>query len=277
MKKDKNELIKLWNKVAENFGKSGPKYWDRFGERLVELSDVKKGNNVLDIGMGRGSSLFPAAKKIGITGKAIGIDLSEVMVMKTQQKIIEYNLKNVEVFQLDAEELEFSDACFDNIIFGFGIGHIVNEDKNVKNVLRMLKENGQLSLSLWGIQKDQKWLTDIVEQFLPPKNTEKNDSKRNSNLQLNTVENVIDFLESFNLKEIEVIEENNEVVYRDKDQWWKEMWNNAVRNIIERIEKMGEDKFKEFQCKVNEGLQSFESEKGISFNMKVIYAFGKKY
>ena len=50
MDKNKNELIELWDKVALNFGSMGPRYWDRFGHRLVELSHIEEGNYVLDTG-----------------------------------------------------------------------------------------------------------------------------------------------------------------------------------------------------------------------------------
>ena len=63
MDKNKNELIELWDKVAFNFGSIGPRYWDKFGHRLVELSHIEEGNYVLDIGMGRGASLFPSKRK----------------------------------------------------------------------------------------------------------------------------------------------------------------------------------------------------------------------
>lgn len=56
--------ISTWDKVALNFGKVGPKYWDEFGSRLVELSSTSRGARVLDIGIGRGASLFPALNKV---------------------------------------------------------------------------------------------------------------------------------------------------------------------------------------------------------------------
>lgn len=56
--------ISTWDKVAPEFGKVGPKYWEEFGSRLVELSSISRGARVLDIGMGRGASLFPALNKV---------------------------------------------------------------------------------------------------------------------------------------------------------------------------------------------------------------------
>lgn len=50
----KNQMIKVWDNVAPNFGNIGPRYWDFFGGRLVELANINKGSKVLDIGTGRG-------------------------------------------------------------------------------------------------------------------------------------------------------------------------------------------------------------------------------
>jgi ubiquinone/menaquinone biosynthesis C-methylase UbiE len=53
----------------------GPDYWEYFGIKLVELSDISSESKVLDVGCGTGSSLFPAAEKTGLNGYAIGIDI----------------------------------------------------------------------------------------------------------------------------------------------------------------------------------------------------------
>lgn len=136
MKKNKIQLIETWDKAALNFGQVGPKYWDEFGQKLVELADIKEGNIVLDMGMGRGAALFPAAKKVGNNGKVIGIDISEVMVRATEESITQSGINNIEVIQMDAEELRFSSEYFNNIVSGFCIGNILGQDKKLKGLRR---------------------------------------------------------------------------------------------------------------------------------------------
>jgi O-methyltransferase/aklanonic acid methyltransferase len=50
-------------------------YWEYFGVRLVERAAIGLGADVLDVGCGTGSSLFPAAQYVGARGRAIGIDI----------------------------------------------------------------------------------------------------------------------------------------------------------------------------------------------------------
>lgn len=274
MSQDKMKLIELWNKVAFNYSKLGPNYWDKFGERLINLSHIKEGVYVLDIGTGRGATLFPASRRVGVNGKIIGIDICGNMVKMTNDEIDRQNIKNSKVLQINMEEIKFSDEYFDNIVSGFSIGYILNNNNYFKNILRMLKKDGKLSFSIWGVQKDQEWLTEIVNEYLKPNINKKVEDVVSS--KLDSVEGIRKLLKNSNLKGIEIFEEENEVVYLDENQWWDEMWNNAVRGIFESIEKLGQDKFEEFQLKVNNAMQRYKREKGICINMNVIYAIAKK-
>ena len=158
--------INIWDKVASTFGQNGPKYWLYFGNRLVELSGIKGGARVLDIGMGRGASLFPAIDKVGINGFVVGIDNSEVMVTKTYKDILDRKIYTTEVKHGNAENLDFDDDSFDNVICGFGIGYLLFSESKLSGILKVLKSDGQAAFSIWGVQEDQKWLTEIINKYI---------------------------------------------------------------------------------------------------------------
>lgn len=274
MNEKKKEIINIWDKVAPNFGKIGPEYWSDFGNRLVELSSINNGARVLDIGMGRGASLFSAINKVGKDGYVIGIDNSKVMVSETYKDILSRNTCNVEVKNMNAENLQFDDNSFDNVICGFGIGYLLFSERKLKDILRVLKNGGQVGFSIWGQQEDQKWLTEIINKYL---HTELKNKNRNSNIpKFDNVENVIKILHDSRFHNIKVHEENSDVVYKDKEEWWKEMCTNAVRGVFEQIEDLGCDIFKEFKIEVFNGLEKYNRGDGFHFNMPVIYAFGEK-
>ena len=73
----------LWDRIAPSFDRVGPRFFSDTGRRLVELARVDEGAALLDVAMGRGAILFPAAEKVGPDGRVIGIDLSPVMVRKS--------------------------------------------------------------------------------------------------------------------------------------------------------------------------------------------------
>lgn len=198
------EIIKLWDKLGKKFGCVGPTYWDDFGRRLVSLSSIKEGDYVLDIGIGRGAVLFPAAKKVKNKGKVWGVDVSSVMVYETEKEIKNNNLENIEVLCMDGANLNFKEDTFDVVTSGFSIGYILNCDKELESILKVLKRDGYLALSLWGIQKDQEWLNKIVDEYIPKKSCDDNELE-----QLNTVQGVKKLLERLNLKDIKIYEEDN--------------------------------------------------------------------
>ena len=276
MNKEKQKFIEVWDKVAPTFGKIGPDYWNQFGNRLVELSSINKGAKVLDIGTGRGASLFAAIHKIGENGHAIGIDISEVMVNETYKDILKKNIKNAEVIKMDAENLDFDDNSFDNVICGFGIGYLLFSDNKLNDVLRVLKKDGQVGFSIWGVQEDQKWLTEIVSKYLNTDSTSENSDKKPDIPQFNTLNGAKKTLEDSGFRSVKVYEEDVDVIYKSKEEWWQEMWSNAVRTIFERVEELGENKFEEFKIDVFNGLEKFRKIDGFHFNMPVIYAFGEK-
>jgi ubiquinone/menaquinone biosynthesis C-methylase UbiE len=272
IKMDEKNGGNVWDKVATNFGKVGPKYWSAFGNRLVELSSLNSAATVLDIGMGRGASLFPAINKVGKYGYVIGIDTSKVMVSETYEDILSRNMINVEVKNMNGKNLEFEDNSFDNVICGFGIGYLLFSESKLNGILRVLKNGGQVGFSIWGQQEDQKWLTEIVNKYLPV-------DLKNKNLNIpkfDNVDAVMKILHDSKFHNIKVHEENSDVVYKDKEEWWQEMCANAVRGIFEQIEDLGCDIFKEFKVEIFNGLEKYNSGEGLHFNMPVIYAFGEK-
>jgi ubiquinone/menaquinone biosynthesis C-methylase UbiE len=68
-------MARIWSLPVGVSNPGALNYWEYFGVRLVELADLQAGEWVLDVGCGSGSSLFPAADKVGVHGFAIGVDI----------------------------------------------------------------------------------------------------------------------------------------------------------------------------------------------------------
>lgn len=101
-------------------------------------SDVKN-KKILELGCGKNSHAFNIAKK---GGKVYGIDISEVAIEYSKNKIKELNLGNNASFAvMNAEELDFDNDLFDKII-GSSILHHLNLEKAIPELSRVLKNNG---------------------------------------------------------------------------------------------------------------------------------------
>jgi ubiquinone/menaquinone biosynthesis C-methylase UbiE len=274
--KIKAQMIKVWDNVAPSFGTIGPRYWNSFGNRLVELATINEGSQVLDIGTGRGASLFPAIEKVGLHGHITGIDLSEGMLRETKSDINNQGIKNAIILQMDANKLTFNDASFDNILCGFALGAITQDDNKLSEVLRVLQSDGQIGLSIWGVQEDNKWLVELGNKHLklnPPTENKKNDF---NDPNFDVSKWITTILTDAGFKDIHAYAEVEHVIYKDEEEWWNEMWSNAVRSTLDKLKDMGDDALQGFKSEAFEGLVKYKKGNEICFKRSVVYAFGKK-
>jgi len=208
--------------------------------------------------------------------KSLVKNTKEVMVNETYNDILHRNICNAKVKNMNAQHLDFKENSFDNIICGFGIGYLLLSEDKLNGIIRLLKNGGQAGFSIWGVQEDQKWLTEIINKYLPPVNQNEN-SRNPDRPKFDTVEDIMKIFNDLGFVNIKVYEENSDVIYKDKEEWWQEMWTNAVRGIFEQIEDLGCDVFEEFKKDIFNELERFNKGNGLYFNMPVIYAFGEKH
>jgi len=111
------------------------------------LGKIKEGNIVLDLGSGAGFDVFLAAKKVGETGKVIGIDMTEKMIEKAKANAKKYDYKNVEFIFGDIEKLPLKDYSVDVVISNCVINLAPNKDKVFSEAYRVLKKGGRFYIS----------------------------------------------------------------------------------------------------------------------------------
>jgi len=92
----------------------------RIRERLLDVAEVKPGDSVLDVGTATGSAAIAAARRVGETGRVVGIDTSPKMVKKARESAAESGLITLEFHLMDSASLEFVDSSFDAVISCFG-------------------------------------------------------------------------------------------------------------------------------------------------------------
>ncbi|MFA6963541.1 MAG: arsenite methyltransferase [Patescibacteria group bacterium] len=111
------------------------------------LANIKEGNTVLDLGSGAGFDCFLAAKKVGDSGKVIGVDFSEEMIEKAKQNAQKLSYKNVEFRLGDIEDLPVEDNSIDIIISNCVINLAPDKSKVFAESHRVLKEGGKMFVS----------------------------------------------------------------------------------------------------------------------------------
>jgi len=111
------------------------------------IASLKEGDVVLDLGSGAGFDVFLAAKKIGPTGKAIGVDMTDEMLAKANENAKKGSYTNVEFKKGDIENLPLDDNSIDVVISNCVINLAPDKLKVFKETFRVLKNGGRLMVS----------------------------------------------------------------------------------------------------------------------------------
>jgi ubiquinone/menaquinone biosynthesis C-methylase UbiE len=83
---------------------------------VSQFADLPVGAIVLDLGCGLGTDTLIAARKVGPTGRVIGVDFSTAVLSRARQAVAESGVINVELRESDAERLPISDGEIDGAI-----------------------------------------------------------------------------------------------------------------------------------------------------------------
>ena len=111
------------------------------------FSNIKKGDTVLDLGSGAGFDCFLASKKVGKTGKIIGLDMTEEMITKARILAKGHGYSNVEFKLGDIEKMPIADNSVDVIISNCVINLAPDKPKVFKEAYRVLKKGGKMFVS----------------------------------------------------------------------------------------------------------------------------------
>ncbi len=111
------------------------------------LASLKEGERVLDLGSGGGFDCFLAAKKVGKTGKVIGVDMTPEMLDKARANAKKGKYENVEFRLGEIENLPVADSSVDVIISNCVINLAPNKKRVFEEAFRALAPNGRLMVS----------------------------------------------------------------------------------------------------------------------------------
>ena len=111
------------------------------------LARIHEGDVVLDLGSGAGFDAFLARKKVGESGKVIGVDFTKDMLEKARGLAEKYQYTNVEFRFGDIEKLPVDDESVDVIISNCVINLAPNKEKVFQESYRVLKPKGRMFVS----------------------------------------------------------------------------------------------------------------------------------
>ena len=227
MEDHKAWLAGVFDRAAPTYDRIGEAYHTYFAERLLDHTAPAGDAHLLDIACGRGAVLVAAAAR-GI-GPLAGIDVSPTMIDLARADLRSAGINNVDLRVMDAEQLDFPDARFDVLTAAFALFFLPDPARAAAEFRRVLRPGGVLAVSTWG-DEDERW--SFEDDLLPA-----SDSPRVGALQqpFARPEEVTELLAAAAFTDIEAHQEETEIHFASKQQWWDWHWSYSVRGLLEQL------------------------------------------
>jgi arsenite methyltransferase len=111
------------------------------------VADLHEGETVLDLGSGAGADVLISARRVGPTGRAIGLDMTDEMLALARRNAAEAGAANVDFVKGHIEAIPLPDASVDVVISNCVINLSADKAQVIREVARVLRPGGRFAVS----------------------------------------------------------------------------------------------------------------------------------
>jgi len=156
------EQIRYWNGAA---GESWVHYEDALdrviapiGERVLARADAAPRERVVDIGCGCGATSVELARRVGPSGRVLGVDVSQPMLGRALARAKAHALTNTNFVLADAQTEQFGEGQYDLAFSRFGVMFFSDPTAAFANLRRALRVGGRIVFVCWQPIERNPWM-----------------------------------------------------------------------------------------------------------------------
>jgi SAM-dependent methyltransferase len=152
---------KMWS--AGNFPEVATRI-ESASEELVAASDVRPGQDVLDVATGTGNAAIIAAQS---GARVTGLDLTPDLLDAARHRMADAGVE-IELVEGDAEELPFEDDSFDRVLSVFGVMFAPRHEVAVAELVRVCRPGGTIGVATWTPEGTVGQMFRTLGSYMPP-------------------------------------------------------------------------------------------------------------
>ena len=160
--KYKNTTHDQWQATAEAWYRWSPtlnQWLGKATDKMLEIANISSGQRVLDIAAGAGEQSITTARKVGSSGYVLATDISANILAYAKQMAQQAGVTNIETKVMDGENLTLEDETFDAVISRVGLIYFPDQQKALKEMLRVLKPGGKVAAIVYSTPEKNKFFS----------------------------------------------------------------------------------------------------------------------
>lgn len=138
-----------YDEAASDYERASERYWAFLGARTVHRLDLRRGDHVLDVPCGPGSSALPAASAVGPGGSVVAVDLAPRMLELARAKATAAGLDNLRLVLGDMARIDLPSERFDAVICVLGIFFMPDMVAQARELWRLVRPGGRLAVTVF--------------------------------------------------------------------------------------------------------------------------------
>jgi SAM-dependent methyltransferase len=213
----------MWAAVAGGWGEHADYVDDRgmaATEKMLDLSDARPGDRILELACGPGGLGLAAAKRVGPGGEVVLSDVVPEMTSIASRRAAALGLRNISTAVLDLEQPDEPDDSYDVILCREGLMFAPDPARATREIRRLLRPEGRLVLAVWGPRERNPWLAVVLDAVsaqlgapVPPPGIP-------GPFSLEDAQRLETLLSDAGLEEVSVCEFDVPMIAESFEQWW---------------------------------------------------------